>query len=587
MEKNWHSISLKEVFALTVSAPGGLTAAQAEKRKKTEGPNALPQEKPYSRVRLFLRQFESPLVYILLITAGISSFLTHYSDTLFILAVLFINTTVGFYQENKANRSLIALKQMVRITARVLRDGRLKEVDSEDLVVGDVAVLRSGDKVPADGRIIESVGLYVNESSLTGESLAVEKKPFDALDSDTPLPERGNMVFMGSIAEEGRAKVLVTATGLATEIGEIASLLKETKELRTPLQQKIAALSRITALFILSVIGLIIVVGSIRGESFGDIFTASLALAVSAIPEGLLPGITVILVLGMRRILKQNGLVRRLAATETLGSVTVICTDKTGTLTEGSMRVSRIVTSKGELTGEALKIAVLSSEAFVENPDAESGTLVLRGRPTEQAILRAGLEAGLDKLELEKRCPALDRISFDSNLKYAATLHRINDHINSLYVVGAPEEIISRAVDIDHGGTRLAFGTPEADALMQEFKSSTREGLRVLAVAKKDHEASKPYHDLKELLDGLTLVGFIALKDPLRPDARASIKITKQAGIRTVIITGDHRLTARAVAQGSPSQVSLPSLTSRTTRSPEGPAARSLAAISSTRVIGV
>lgn len=568
MEKNWHSISLADVFDLTESAAHGLTSLEAEKRKKELGANILPEEKPYSRMRLFLRQFHSPLIYILLITAGISSFLTHYSDTIFILAVLVINTTVGFYQENKANRSLRVLKRMVRITARVLRDGSLKEIDSEDLVVGDAVALKAGDKVPADARIIESRGLRVNEASLTGESQAVEKKPVDALSADMPLSERANMVFMGSIVEEGRAKVLVMAIGLATHIGEIVSMLKETKELHTPLQQKIATLSKITAGFILSVIGLIIAIGYARGESFGDIFIASLALAVSAIPEGLLPGITVILVLGMRRILKQKGLVRRLVATETLGSVTVICTDKTGTLTEGNMRVSHVVTSRGEVAGDglngltaregagnvephvlALRIAVLASDAFVENPETESEEPVLRGRPTEQAIILAGMKAGLHKHELEKRYPVLDRISFASDLKYAATLHQDDERTNSLYVVGAPEEIVSRAVAIDHGGEKLKFGAPEADALMERFESLTKQGLRVLACAEKRHDPGTPYHNIGELIYGLTLVGFIALSDPLRPDARASIEITKRAGIRTVIITGDHRLTARTIAE--------------------------------------
>ncbi|PIP16886.1 MAG: hypothetical protein COX44_02935 [Candidatus Portnoybacteria bacterium CG23_combo_of_CG06-09_8_20_14_all_37_13] len=329
-------------------------------------------------------------MYILLATVFISFSLKHYSDSIFIIVVLLINTTVGFYQENKANQSLLALKRMVKIRARVLRDGYEKEIDSEELVAGDIVLLKSGDKVPADGRIIESKSLKVNEASLTGESQAVEKKVVDLFPEDTPLPERNNMIFMGTIVEEGRATVVIIATGINTQIGEVVSLLKETKERRTPLQKKIVTLSRWLSVFILSIIFIVIIEGYFSQKDFAEVFVASLALAVSAIPEGLLPAITVILVLGMRRIFKANGLVRKLSATETLGGVTVICTDKTGTLTEGKMQVNHILTSTRELMSDglnglakgenangveshitALKIATLANDAFVENPEAE------------------------------------------------------------------------------------------------------------------------------------------------------------------------------------------------------------------------
>ncbi len=392
MHKNWHTFSLEKIFAETGSKKNGLTSSEIAKRLRASGRNILPQEKPYSKIRLFLSQFNSPLMYILLTTVIISFLLKHYSDTIFIIVVLLINTTVGFYQENKANQSLLALKKMVKIRAKVLRDGYEKEIDSDDLVVGDVAFLKSGDKVPADGRIIESKGLKINEASLTGEWQAVEKKAGDDI---------SNMVFMGTIVEEGRAIIVIVATGINTQIGEIVSLLRETKERKTPLQKKVASLSKIIGAFILLIIFVIIVVGYFTKKSFADIFVAALALAVSAIPAGLLPAITVVLVLGMRRIFKQKGLVRKLAATETLGSVTVICTDKTGTLTEGKMQVSHILTSTKELLREginglakgenangveshisALKIAVLANDAFVENPEAELQRWVVLGRPT-------------------------------------------------------------------------------------------------------------------------------------------------------------------------------------------------------------
>jgi Ca2+-transporting ATPase len=569
MQKNWHTISLAEVFSETKSKKEGLTISEVDRRLKEFGRNVLPQEKPYSKIRLFLGQFNSPLMYILLAVVVIAFLLKQYSDTIFIIIVLLINTIVGFYQENKANQSLLALKKMVKIKARVLRDGYEKEIDGEELVVGDVVLLKSGDKVPAEGRIIESKGLKINEASLTGEWWASEKKHIDdKLPENTPVSERTNMVFMSTIVEEGRATIVIVATGINTQIGEVVSLLKETKERKTPLQKKILSLSMLLGMFILFIISIIVIIGYFKEESFADIFVAALALAVSAIPEGLLPAITVILVLGMRRIFKQNGLVRKLAATETLGSVTVICTDKTGTLTEGKMQVSQILTSTRELMGEninkiikgenvngveshisALKIATLVNDAFIENPEAELQKWVVRGRPTDKALLLAGMQAGLDKYTLEKQYPLLDRINFESVYKFAATYHNKDEKQNMLYVIGAPEEIIARSVDLDFDGKKEKLGTAEMDKLIKKVETLTQKGLRVLACAHKNYDVGTKYQNLTELVKDLSFVGFIALKDPLRQDAKDSIAITKKAGIRTVIVTGDHRLTAKAIAE--------------------------------------
>ncbi|MBI2670191.1 MAG: HAD-IC family P-type ATPase [Candidatus Yanofskybacteria bacterium] len=568
MGKNWYAIPLNSVVAELKTKEIGLTDSEANRRLKKSGRNTLPQEKPYSKIRLFLGQFNSPLMYILITTVLISFSLGHYSDSIFIIVVLLINTTVGFYQENKANQSLLALKRMVKIRARVLRDGYEKEIDGEELVAGDIVLLQSGDKVPADGRIINSKGLKINEASLTGESQAVEKKVVDLLPKDAPLPERNNMIFMGTIIEEGRATAVIVATGINTQIGEVVSLLKETKERQTPLQKKIVLLSRWLGVFILSIIFIILIEGYFTEKNLAEVFVASLALVVSAIPEGLLPAITVILVLGMRRIFKTNGLVRKLSATETLGGVTVICTDKTGTLTEGKMQVSHILTSTRELMSDglnglakgenvngveshiaALKIATLANDAFVENPEAELQEWIMRGRPTERALLLAGMQAGLNKHELEKQYPVIDRISFESDYKYAAAFHRVSEYKNSLYVIGAPEEIIARSIDLDIDGRKEKLGTSEFDKLIRKFESLTQKGLRVLACAHKDYNADTKYQNLADLVKELTLVGFIALKDPLRQDAKEYIRITKKAGIRTVIVTGDHRLTAKAIAE--------------------------------------
>jgi len=564
MLKQWHEAELGNVFSELKSRRTGLSVGEVFNRLKESGRNVLPQEKPYSKLQLFLSQFNSPLMYILLSTVAISFLLGHYSDTIFVIVVLSINTTVGFYQENKANQSLSALRRMVKIRAKVLRDGNEKEVDSEELVLGDIVLIKAGDKVPADGRIIEAKNLKVNEASLTGESQAVSKEII-ILPELTTVADRKNMVFMGTIIEEGYAEIVIVATGLSTQIGEIVSLLRKTKETKTPLQKKIASLSRFLGIFILSVILLILIVGYFREKSFADIFVAALALAVSAIPEGLLPAITVILVLGMRRILKQNGLVRKLVATETLGGVTVICTDKTGTLTEGTMEVSHILTSTKELLGDkingaihnsnsieshvlALKIAVLANDAFIENPEAGLQERIVRGRLTEQALLLAGTQAGLNKRELERSYPILDKISFESDLKYSATLHKISDQERAFYIMGAPEEIIAKSIDLDIDGKKDSLNSIRAEQLIKKLEELTRKGLRVIACASRHFDVPIEYKDLTELATGLTLVGFIALKDPLRQDVKESIATTKRAGIRTVIITGDHKLTAQTIA---------------------------------------
>ncbi len=565
---NWHSLQLSEIFLKVESKRQGLNQEEAEKRLQKFGKNMLPEEKPYSKIRLLLSQFNSPLMYILIATVAISFFLKHYSDSIFIIIVLLINTTVGFWQENKANGSLLALKKMVKIRARVLRNGREKEINSENLALGDIVFLKSGDKVPADGRIIEAKNFKINESSLTGEWMAVEKQNTTALPEKSPISERNNMVFMGTIIEEGTATVLITATGIDTQIGEVVFLLKKTKEDKTPLQKKIFNLSIILGGIIMFLTSLIVIEGYFTGKTFADVFVSALALAVSAIPEGLLPAITVIMVLGMRRILKEKGLVRKLSATETLGSVTIICTDKTGTLTEGKMQVSHILTSTKELLKDkindlangnnsdgaeshisALKIAVLANDAFIENPEEDLQKLVIRGRPTERALVLAGMQAGLNKHELEKQYPIIDRLAFASDYKFAASLHKKNQNQNMLFVLGAPEEIIRRSANLDIDGKEEKLTAKQSEKLIAKLETLTEKGLRVLACAHKEYSSKTEYKKLSDLVENLSFVGFIALKDPLRKDAKESILITKKAGIKTIIITGDHRLTAKTIAK--------------------------------------
>ncbi|MFA5022746.1 MAG: HAD-IC family P-type ATPase [Candidatus Paceibacterota bacterium] len=566
MEKPWHLLSLKEVFKFLGSSINGLTDKAAEEGLKKYGANILPQEKPYSKLKLFFSQFNNPLIAILLFTCGVSVYLGHYSDAIFVIVVLLINILVGFYQENKANASIKALKRMVKISARVLRDDNKKEIDSSELVPGDIIYLRAGDKVPADARLLEQKDLRVNEASLTGEWLAVSKS-INAVPEKSPLAERVNMVYMGTIIEEGTATAIVVETGPKTAFGGIVSLLKETKERQTPLQQKIASLSRLVGIFIMSIVGLVMLIGYFTEKTFAEIFIASLALAVSAIPEGLLPAITVILTLGMRRILKEKGLVRKLIANETLGSVTVICTDKTGTLTEGKMQVSHILTGTNELLNNsnepmiditkangleshilALKAAVLSNEAFIENPDDEFHNWVVRGRPTERALLIAGTHAGLSQKRLLEEYPLIDKLGFKSEAKFSASLHHNLNGGKILYVIGAPEIVSARSIDFYVDGKKERLDSDSHKSLLVKLEALTQKGLRVIACAYQEFSPNEDVKNLEESSKQLTLIGYVAIKDPLREDARDSIALAKRAGIRIVLITGDHRLTALSIA---------------------------------------
>jgi Ca2+-transporting ATPase len=564
MEHTWHSLELLEIFKHTNSNVNGVSTDSISDRVKKFGKNTLPEEKPLSIIHLFFSQFHNPLIYILLIAFGISLSLGHLSDAIFIIVVLLINTTVGFYQEYKADRSILALKKIVSISARVIRDGNLKEIDSTDLVPGDIFTLRAGDKVPADARIIESKDLKINESNLTGEWVAVHKQE-GILNQDISLGDRRNMVFMGTLVEEGSGKAIVVEIGSHTAIGDIVSLVKETEERKTPLQKKLSKLSRLTGAFVLFVISLVDFVGYLQGQSFSEIFIASLALAVSAIPAGLLPAITVILVLGMNRILKQKGLVRKLVANETLGSVTVICTDKTGTLTEGKMQVSHILASEEELFSDAvgvppkevrngveshllaLKTALFTSDAFIENPDDELAEWIVRGRSTEQALVLASAHAGLEQRTLNTEYEIIEQQSFDSSKKYAISVRSLGDGKRILYVTGAPEIILDKSHFV-HCEKSHHLEPDQRVILANKLDTLAMKGLRIVACAYRELDGNVSVENLEELLENLTFIGFIALKDPLREETKQSILETKRAGIRTILITGDHKHTALAIA---------------------------------------
>lgn len=530
----WHNLSQEEaVRILRSDIEKGLAEKEVEIRQREFGKNKLPEEKPLSSLRIFLEQFRSPLIYILVIAGIITLILKDYTDAIVIFGAVFLNTTVGFIQENKASQTLRALKKVVRHEAEVKREGNLKIIDSTELVPGDIIILNPGDKVPADGRIVDSHDLKINEMALTGEWIAAKKKP-EVLPRETPLADRDNMVYMGTIVEDGKSKVIVTETGINTEIGKVAVMVKETREEKTPYQKKVIHLSKLIGILIVFVSFLIFVLGIAFGRELFEMFLTAVAVAVAAIPEGLPVAITVILALGMQRILKKQGLVRKMIATETLGSTSVIATDKTATLTEGKMKVDEVIGDKFLV----LKAAVLTSEAFIENPQDPKEKWRIRGRPTDRALLEAGIEIGIDrKREFEKK--KIAELLFNPINKFAAALYE-EDAKKILYVCGAPEKILELST----------LKLEEKKQLENQLNDLAQKGLRIVATAyRKINQNENSSRSVEILCQNLTFAGFITLKDPIRPEAKEAIKICRQAGMRPIIVTGDHKLTAKAVAE--------------------------------------
>lgn len=583
IEKSWHDISAEQAAKdLETDIEKGLNQESVEARRQKFGPNKLPEEKPLSKLMIFLSQFKSPLVYILVFAGVVTLFLGEYTDSIVIFAAVGVNTIIGYFQENKASEALSELKKILKVKATVLREGHEKEVLQEELVPGDVIILKPGFKVPADARLLEARELKVNESALTGEWMPAEKS-IDVLLKETVLADRDNMVHMGTVVDSGYGKAVVVETAVRTEIGKVAELVKETKEEETPYQKKLARFSKIVGVLIALMCVGIFAEGILSGGDFEEIFITSIAVAVAAIPEGLPVAMTAILAIGAERILKRRGLVRRLASAETLGSTSVICTDKTGTLTEAKMRVSAVLTATKEITSDgerysedinkesgeshvlALKIATSDSDAFIENPDDSVEKWVVRGRPTDRALLLAGIQAGFTKKEIDDKLPIVDEVPFDPVYKYSATLRDFSENEYVLYVLGAPELLLEMSGRIELDGQQEGLSKERSEELKKKYEEMTSKGMRVLATAYKVIEKSslknsenpeEKRKSIEEHLKDVVFVGFISLRDPLRPEVKEAIRVCKGAGMKPIIITGDHRLTAKAVAEEIGLQVS-------------------------------
>ena len=536
----WHHLKIEEVLnLLKTDKEKGLTSEEVLLRKEKYGLNQLPPEKEKPLILIFLSQFLNPLVYILIFGGFLTLIFHDYLEGIFIFIAVFINALFGFFQENKAKKILSQIKKSISHFTTVIRDGHLKEVPHEDLVVGDIIFLKAGAKIPADARVIEAQEAKVNESILTGEWLPSEKEDV-ILKKETPLAERKNMIFMGTDLVKGRIKAVVVETGIKTEIGKIGKALLEIKEEKTPLQKRIAYFSKNLAFFIGIFCFLIFLDGLINKFNFLELLITMVAVVSSAIPEGLPITLTIVLALGVKSILKRGGLVKNLSSVETLGGASVICMDKTGTLTKGEMKIKEIL---GDNEKEIIRIALLNSDAYLENPEEKKEKWSIKGDSEEKAILEKGLEFfPYHVIESLKKNIILN-FPFDSSFKYSACL--LNEGKDFfLYIVGAPERILSLSLN------------KFKDKWEKIIEQKTEEGYRIIACAYrkitkkqiiKNQEFLKkkifPHH----LIKNLQFSGILLLEDPLREEVKEALKVCSQAGIQPVIVSGDHKKTVKKI----------------------------------------
>jgi calcium-translocating P-type ATPase len=567
-EPSWHALSVETALKMAISSRTGLADAEARRRLGVQGKNSLPEKKRISRLNIFLHQFSNPLVYILLASAGISLAFKHLVDAGVILSAVFLNSIIGFIQENKISDSLEKLRSFIKPAALVVREGRTKEISASELVPGDIVCLRAGNNVPADCRLISADNLEINEAVLTGESYPSGKN-IEPVPVGSPLAERKNMAYMGASIACGRGAGLVVGTGRKTELGRIAKLLDEEEDGdNTPLKERLNIFTNQLGIIVVAVSIFIFILGLSSGhyQPFEMFFTA-VAIAVAAIPEGLPIAVTVILAIGTQKILKERALVRRLIAAETLGSVTTICTDKTGTITEGRMRLAGIIfpeagtsfkatmekTAPPELSQFALRCGLLCNEAVVEGE--KLGSLRAIGSPTDEAILNAALETGLNYSQEKSDYPRIRSKPFDSKNKYMASLHEVRpanfffDKDAVMIVKGAPEIVFDNCVALRTKEGEIKLDNRSRNKLKKEVEKLAGEGLRLIALAYRNYGDNEKDSIKTNLPADLVLLGLFVLKDPLRTEAKETIDLAKEAGIRTIIITGDHPATALSIAR--------------------------------------
>ena len=565
--EHWHLLSASEVLAhFKSNDERGLNPTEAIRRLAEYGPNELQGARRVSPWAILFEQFKNLLILILLFAVVLSAFLGHAIEAIAIGVIVSFAALLGFIQEYRAERAIEALKEMAAPTAAVIRDGKEEDIPSRDLVPGDVFLIKAGDRIPADARLIETANLKVEEAALTGESVAAEKNTAPLIQGESAIGDRKNMVYGGTLAAYGRGRGVIVATGMQTEFGRIAQLLQTVETGETPLQANLDKVGRLLARAAIAVVLLIVGLGLVRGQPLLEMFIFGIALAVAVVPEALPAVVTISLALGVQRMVKRNALIRRLPAVETLGATSVICSDKTGTLTKDEMTIRKIFVAgqmlqvsgsgydpQGEFSRDGsivepsaplislLRAGALASDAHLVRADG-GGPWRIKGDPTEGALVVAAAKAGLRKTELDAQFPRVDEIPFTSETKRMTTLHGTPDGLTA-YSKGAPEVILKSCSRHLTEAGEMPLDPAERKEILDREQQMAGEAMRVLALA------CKPSASLKNAEQEMVLLGLVGMIDPPRPEAKAAVQTCEQAGIRVVMITGDHPLTARAIAR--------------------------------------
>lgn len=547
--------SVEDVFKEVQSSPSGLSSQEAASRLEKYGANTLQEGKKKSLLEKFVDQFKDFMILVLLVAAVVSMF-AHQgepdpTDAIIILAVVLLNAILGVFQESKAEEAIEALKKMASPVASVLRDGHVEHIKGEDIVVGDVVILEAGDVVPADMRLFEVNTVKIEESALTGESVPVDKDLVIPAGDEVGIGDRTNMAFSSTNVTYGRAVGVVTSTGMNTEVGKIANMLANTEEGKTPLQENQDALGKWLTIMILVIAVIIFVVGMLRGNEWTHMLLTAIAIAVAAIPEGLPAISTIILALGTQKMAQRNALVRKLPAVETLGGVEIICSDKTGTLTLNQMTVEKMVydneihDASEEISKDniALRVMNLANDTKISQDNS------LLGDPTETAMVQYGLDKNYDVREELVNIPRIAEVPFDSTRKLMTTIHQLEDGKYLVATKGAPDMLLDRVTKIEKHGEVSAFTEDDRTTLMKLNKEMATQALRVLAMAYKVIDTLPETIDTDSIEHDLIFAGLVGMIDPERKEAAAAIKVAQSAGIRTIMITGDHRDTAQAIAK--------------------------------------
>ena len=563
----WHTLSVPQSLERLRSRVTGLSSIEAAGRLEEFGPNELQTAGRVSPWTILAEQFKNVLIIILLLATTLSAFLGHGIEAIAITVIVLFAVILGFIQEFRAERAIEALREMAAPNATVLRDGREQRIPARDLVPGDLVVLATGDKVPADARLTEAINLQTVEAPLTGESAPVEKHSEPLRNDQLPTADQKNMAFAGTAVTYGRGRALIVATGMATEFGKIARMLEAVDTAKTPLQRNLDRIGKSLARAAIAVVLVIVAVGLFRGQPFVEMLIFGVALAVAVVPEALPAVVTISLALGVKRMVRRNALVRRLPAVETLGSTSVICSDKTGTLTKDEMTVRKLYVaghtidvsgtgyepqgtfslngsnaSLSEPLARLLRAAALASDARVEQRNG-SGAWEVKGDPTEGALVVAAAKAGLNKVELDAQFSRVSEIPFTAETKRMTTLHRTTTSDLVAYAKGAPEVIVQSCASVfTETGVEVLDDTRRAEVL-ERARQMAGKAMRVLAVA------YKPQATLKDAESDMTLLGLAGMIDPPRPEAKAAVRKCNEAGIKVIMITGDHPLTAKAVAE--------------------------------------